>query len=933
MAVLGLLYILFISASIRLMPSKIPRAEEWAREGILGSLKSNIASQVKQQYPNLPQQSLNALIDEQLGLVLSQQKSQIEQAAKAQAEYFRQRFKDENGETYLGDIDSYYWLRYARNIVEKGIYGDEIRGSIIYDNHMFAPLGMAVKPNLYPYIEAYLYKIMSFFSKKSSLMRAAFLTPLFLSFIAIISAFLIGKKLSGNLAGLFSAALVAVNQTVLSRSLGSDNDIVNVVFPLLIMLFTIYAFDSKDIKKTLLFSFLMGLSTGLYSFAWSGWWFMFLFIIASAIIYMSYIGLYEMINKGKTIQNLLKNRSLKLITVLLAIYIISSYIGLALFGNSSQFFKAIYKNPLKIIRLKQAAKGIGIWPNVYTTVAELNSADFSQIVGSLWGKLFLWAGLLGSIVGLVKIIKGKEKINKINKAYLLLSALYYFLFIEISLTAKQSIIFQMALLLLPLLFALLASAIYSYKLESIHSILMVIWYAATIYASTKGIRFVLLIVPAFAVSFGVFIGYAVDALSKLASRSFNINKNTALAVFSVLSLILLAKPIAMGYETGYIYVPSINDAWVNALTSIKNSSSPDAIINSWWDFGHWFKYWADRPVTFDGASQNSQQAHWIGKVLLTQDEKQALSILRMLDCGSTSAEKDLKMFINDSYARVKMLYKLLGMGKNQAEQYLLSITNKENAEKIISHMFCEPPENYFITSGDMVGKSGVWAHFGSWNFERAKIYSYYKSLSGDEFINKLKEEFNYTGEQAQRLYYEISSLMNDREINNWISPWPGYIMQDMGSCKEDNSTIKCSFSGLVSQTNEHNIVAQGAVFDKNNLSNSKITLSILLRSNNQVIGQRQEKPNAVVVFDNGRFKTHKIKNSAIGFNLLLQNKSGAYRSMPVLPELTESVFTRLFYLGESDYFEKFYDATDLTGSRIIVWKVKWDKLTNNTGNK
>ena len=43
------------------------------------------------------------------------------------------------------------------------------------------------------------------------------------------------------------------------------------------------------------------------------------------------------------------------------------------------------------------------------------------------------------------------------------------------------------------------------------------------------------------------------------------------------------------------------------------------------------------------------------------------------------------------------------------------------------------------------------------------------------------------------------------------------------------------------------------------------------------------------------------------------------------PALTGSMFTRLFYFDGAglDKFEKFNDVTDVTGQRIITWKVKW----------
>ena len=897
-----LLIPIILSIHIRTLPANLPMADDWARQGIYTNIRNNVAAQVNQQYPHLPDQTKQSMIDEQFALAVSQQQVQIEQAVVTQAEGLKQRFRDESGETYLGDIDSYFWTRYANNLVEKGIYADEFRDGEPYDNHMSAPNGLKVEPNLYPYLEAYLYKFLRLFNPKVSILKASFLTPLFLSFFAIIAAFFIGKKLSGDLAGFIASILIAVNPTVLSRSLGSDNDVVNAVFPLLIMLFTIYAFDSKNTNKTIIYAAITGLLTGLYSFAWSGWWFMFLFIIGAGVIYMGYIGVYETISKGKTIDNLLSNKKLKLIVVLLSIFLASTFISLTIFGNSGLFLRALYRNPVKIVTIQQAARGISIWPNVYTTVAELNAANFPTIASSLGGKTFLWLALIGTILALVNFGSESKKTSRISMIFLAASVLYYLIFIEMSLTNNFNIIVQMALLSIPLFVGLLLSAMYSYKLEPIHSILMVIWFMATIYAATKGIRFILLIIPAFVISFSTLINSLVDWTAKLTSKSLDLNISIPKVIFTVIALLLLVQPIRVGRATAYSYVPSVNDAWVETLTKIKTESAPDAIVNSWWDFGHWFKYWADRQVTFDGASQNSQQAHWIGKVLLTDDEDQAVAILRMLDCGGIKAEQKLTKLTEDTYETVQLLYSFFEMTESEVKTELLKLTDQTKADEIVSYMFCEPPENYFITSGDMVGKSGVWAHFGSWNFQRAKIYSYFKSMTLTEFSQTLTTEFGYTEQDAQRIFYELTSLITDREINNWIAPWPSY--GGVISCSRDDRTLTCNVPA-----NNQNVPMQI------NLDTKEASVE----SNND---QTFHPYKFAYLDDNNELITKTYNENHLGYGLVLLGESSV---LFMAPELTGSMFTRMFYLDGRglNYFNKFHDTRDIAGSRIITWKLDW----------
>ena len=166
-----------------------------------------------------------------------------------------------------------------------------------------------------------------------------------------------------------------------------------------------------------------------------------------------------------------------------------------------------------------------------------------------------------------------------------------------------------------------------------YAILLVLWFLSTIYASTKGVRFTLLAVPPFAIGFGITLHHIYSYSSAWAAKALQINKLISKTIAMLILSLLLIPPYISANNTATNFVPDFNDAWAISLERIKEDSKPNAIINSWWDFGHWFKYYADRRVTLDGSSQNNPQLHWLGKLLLTSDENTSVGILRMLDCG------------------------------------------------------------------------------------------------------------------------------------------------------------------------------------------------------------------------------------------------------------------------------------------------------------
>ena len=102
----------------------------------------------------------------------------------------------------------------------------------------------------------------------------------------------------------------------------------------------------------------------------------------------------------------------------------------------------------------------------------------------------------------------------------------------------------------------------------------------------------------------------------------------------------------------------MNDEWVDGLTKIKDTSE-DAIITSWWDFGHIFTALSHRRVTFDGGDQG-ERIHWVGKALATENENESVGILRMLNCGQEQAPHILENYLdNDTLRAINLTNQIL----------------------------------------------------------------------------------------------------------------------------------------------------------------------------------------------------------------------------------------------------------------------------------
>jgi len=778
-------------------------------------------------------------------------------------------------------------------LLETGTVADEIRNGTPWNTYMVAPIGRPIKAYFHHYFILYTYKVMHFFNQNMSLMGAMFYVPVIVSMLAVIPAFFIAKKISGNIGGFFAGFIVAVHTAFINRTAGgfSDTDAYNVFFPLLIAWVFLIAFEVKDYKKKIFFGALSGLLIGVFSSACdAGWWYIFDLIL---VVIIGYMGYYLILHRKeiKNIKRYITKDQIKKPFILLVSFFVSSAVFVTLIRGKLIYFLGAFLNPLEFITIKRAVHE-NLWPNVYTTVAELNAATVPQVIATIGGAVFFTISLIGIIFTLVS--------KKRKNLGLLLGSMGWFIFIV--LIHKQ--IYNLYLFLILLAIPVIISVLYNlYKrnedVDIKYAFFLTLWFLGTIYASTKGVRFILLLVPGFSVAFGIGIGKIYNTISEWAEKSLDVSKILIRSIIMIVLLLLLISPLKSAANTAKNEIPSMNDGWYNTLKQIDMNASQNAIINSWWDFGHWFKAIGNKPVTFDGASQNRPQAHWIGRVLLTSDEDEAVGILRMLDCGANQAFDALNEEIDDTVKTVDILYKILPKTKSQARTILRKHISNEKAEEILNLTKCEPPENYFITSQDMVSKAGVWAHFGGWDFKRAKMWNNSKGMSQTEFVNFMENEFDYDEDEAVDIYYELKSITDEKEANNWISPWPGYA-SGLVNCKEEEDDLLSCDNGISIDLDkmEAELPTQEGIFN----------------------------PKTLAYMEDGEFVLKEFENNTIDLGVNLFEKDDGHYTLISSPQLTGSMFTRLFYYEGAglEHFDMFSDTKDITGSRIIVWKVDWD---------
>lgn len=835
---------------MRMQTQDLRMADRAAESSLDQFVQQQAAVAAQQQYPNLPSQNRQKVIKdlmekfkEENKEVLKEQKEQLAREVRAHYQY------EANGETfvYMPDIDPYHYLRYARNLVENGHVYDVMKNGVTWDDHRLAPLGRPADRSWHPYTLAFLYNMHSVLNPNVTLMQAAAYFPIVFMLLSIILAFFIAQRMVGNLGGFFAATVLALLPAIMSRTPWghADTDVYNIFFPLVAVWLFVEALRARTVKKQLLFAGLCGASIGIYANYWTGWWYLF-DLIAGALgvaVIVELVLHYKLLKQGLR-EVWEKTRLKKFMSIGVIWFVVSMVVGALTVGLRKFMYGAFFAG-VSHTTIKEAAND-NLWPNVLTTVAELSPANFNNVVASVGGMLLF----VIAVAGIVFLLLRKNAQGSRNIAM---------------------------------------------------GALLALWFVGTIYMSFKGTRFIMLIGPAFAVAFGVAAGLLTQIASRFGQRQFHVKKAVTTGIMILVLLVVIVNPAKgtnmaeASFKSVRNDVPIVNDAWWDSLTKIKDESAKNAIINSWWDFGHHFKYIADRAVTFDGGSQNSPQAHWIGRALQTDNEREAVGILRMLGCGANTAYNLAFEEMKDPLRAEKFVKKIILLDREAAIQ----LADEAGLSEVVQYTHCEPPENYVIASGDMIGKAGVWSHFGLWDFEKAEVWKRWRKVPASEAVPQMAERFNMSEEKAQRLYDQASALSSEKAANQWISPWIGYITQGAADCK-NGDVLKCG------SRIEIDLDAQ--------------TASVRL---NQGIAQAGQ---VIVYGTDGSKNVLEAKEGNPELSIVVWPRSStAFRAIASYSQLADSMFTRLYFMDGLglEYFEPFVSKDQLIGGSVNVYKVDW----------
>lgn len=831
----------------------------------------------------------------------------------------KSNYMDADGLPYFSEMDSYFNLRMTQDYMDHGYFGDTLVNGSGWDMHSYYPSGRDVgsyQPMI-AYVTSALYGFINMF-QDMSLKEVAFWTGAFISSFAVIPVYIFTRRITNDYGAIAASLIVALGPNYISHTFAGffDTDMFNVTLPLFFILFFVEAVRSDKLVHRVIFSILSVLSIGLFSLSWSGYMFYPAVMVLVMIVFFV-LCFYLNIN----IVEPSKNYSNKLIWFVnqrelfsVALIVVLGVIGLLVTVGVGGIFEAI-GGLTGGLSLQSVANDV--WPNVFVSVAEMqipnlaygglpgaflaNTNGVVNGVGgivALFGVLFVLFTFVQRLLRL-RSVKVKGDVSKPHKSKRQATSIrqeqkrYRISLKDIGSFGSADEINK------------------SKRLNVLYLSLFFVWILASAAAVTQGTRFIQVLVVPMGICAGIFVGYATDYVKtnikddkvlfliaiicafliafpitqiiyglenalmigsivfvvlvavsgvliyiKKSIKDSDLSIKRAIVVV-LITLALLSPTVCGAYQTTAATVPGSSDPMWNAMNFVKENSTNDTVIISWWDFGYLFQIASDHPTSFDGGSQSGDRAYWVGKALATSDVVQSKGILQMLATTGSNASELLCEYTGSNVTAVNALNQTLGMSRDQAKSTLIKTYNltDQQASAVVQQSHPSNPNNVsFVLSSDMIGKPGWWSYFGSWNFDTLNSTNYQYYMASNYVPIKPNSQGTIT-------------VLNDSGIlyNAEVKRGPAV----------SNTSINTSTTAQMTAVWAKN----GSNVDLNGTEYNPLKASNLL------------------CIENGYLTANETLSSDGNYTLYLLGSGDDYTAILMDNTLKDSVFTRLFLLG------------------------------------
>ncbi len=612
----------------------------------------------------------------------------------------RDFFRDDGGDPYLTEIDSYYYVRMACRMAEENRI-------ILFNDRETDPLtgprigGTAEEkdPLLLSVIAFCLWKVLSLFSSVSVIQVCRWIGPM-ISPLAGIPVFFYVRRRT-NTAGAVTGALLAATAIPFAGHTYAgffDTDCLLAVLPLCIILAQLRAMQESDFRKQILYSALSALSFAALSLSWSGYyaWF-WLAAIGGAIG-----GILSLLHArggspgGRT--KALRGAGVSILLSLLMLAAIRGADGIEdLCGAGAQYHSVFDVSAFPFaLRHTEEMQPLVAFPDLRTEgIFSLLKGGANSLLNRGGGLLPWLAALLWLIPGIFRLKAGKAGGKASDKGAKCVPGRMY---------APETIEPWLQ-----------------------EAGLVGLWLAAGIWLALKYRRAAEIAVLPLTVLAGLGVGFVSELLKGQGSAI----RQRALA--AALTLAVGTGTVTGALAISRANVPGIAEAVAQAMAYTRVNEPDNAVIASWWDDGYYMQYEGRRRTLADGGFNSGTRAFFLARALLTGNPAEAAGIFRMLETSGTGASLFLAGHgIADAEAAV-LLLRMAPLSRKNAKEMLEAETALSPEEQTELLNMTHPEENVpllLTLSSDMLKKLDAISYYGLWDMEQQNQHtSLYRQVS------------------------------------------------------------------------------------------------------------------------------------------------------------------------------------------------------------
>jgi dolichyl-diphosphooligosaccharide--protein glycosyltransferase len=572
----------------------------------------------------------------------------------------KSQYMDSNGLPYMYELDSYYNLRLTENFLKNGHLGDTIKYNQSWDSLSYSPPG---RPAEYPPLIVWL-TTFSFFLVNlfvsMPLKDISFWIPSIIGPLAGILGYVFVRRYAGEYAGFVTGIFVVTAPIYLMRTLPGYFD--TDMFNIIIPFLTILFFSiAIETGNNTRRILFVGLSA------------MFMFLFSLAWTGWSYL-FYLILATSIVYIILCKIKKIKIKTFMgvCTVFFVVSTVLIVLYWGINGII-ALIQYPLNFLPFISGTEIMGGWPNIYESVGELHKPSLEEFVSGV-GIINLGLGIFGIFAIFSLMLR-----NNMRSKYL--PNLSWFGFI-----------------------------------------LIFTWISIALITYSSSIRFGMLLIPPLAIFSGILVGIAVQYMKNSPISISNNNLRTFLSI--ALILIICIPPVFTAEQNLLRKVSVVDDDMASAALWINSNTSNDTVIITNWGYGHFFSQYANRPVIFDGGSQNTPRAYWVFRALTTDNETLSEGIMRMLSSSGDDSYLSLQNHTKNTSLTVKIMNNILGVSKEQARHILIYDykINHYLTEKILNDIHPSNPRPFIIRgSRKFIRKATVSIAVGIVNYQGPRI--------------------------------------------------------------------------------------------------------------------------------------------------------------------------------------------------------------------